>query len=114
MATSILPQAFLNGACVRTFSLGGSETQIRIPSTAAAVYLVVMNHRAVGDRNPYVAVVQFYPTSDVSIQQLTTNTYTLTATYTSTGGTVTGLRIDTPGYMTGFIIGSYDFNVTLT
>lgn len=91
----------------------GAASYLRIPSTALAVYLVVINRRSSGDRAPYVAVVTYFE-GNVSIQQLTNNTVTMTAGITSTGGTPSGLKIGIPTYSSGFVISDNNFDLNVS
>ena len=100
------------GIYSRSYSTGAAS-YLRIPSTEIAVYLVVINRRYSSDRAPYVAVVTYFE-GNVSIQQLTQNTVTMTATVTSTGGTPSGLKIGIPSYSSGFVISPLNFDLNVS
>lgn len=100
------------GIYSRSYSTG-ANSYLRIPSTEIAVYLVVINRRYSGDRAPYVAVVTYFE-GNVAIQQLTTNTVTMTAGITSSGGTPTGLKIGIPSYSSGFVISNNNFTLNVS
>lgn len=100
------------GIYSRSYSTG-APTYLRIPSTDNAVYLVVINRRLSSDRAPYVAVVTYYD-GNVSIQQLTSNTVTMTVGITTLSGTPTGLKIGIPSYSTGFVISNSNFTLNVS
>lgn len=91
----------------------GTASYLRIPSTEIAVYLVVINRRSSGDRAPYVAVVTYFE-GNVAIQQLTSNTVTMTVGITSTGGTPSGLKIGIPSYSSGFVVSDHNFDLNVS